>query len=158
MKPARVLPLCLLLSIACVAYPLYVIRPFRAQGPTELAAALLVLQYRTPAAILAALASAACLWLYLRENPSRGSRILGIAACCLTVLMAFLTRVNIYEQMFHPNTHPSFSAAAAAKLDKDEKVLSVKIGSVARAYPIRGLSYHHIANDVVEKTAIVATY
>jgi hypothetical protein len=158
MKPSRVLLLCVLVSVACVAYPLYVIRPFRAQGPTELAAALVVLQFRTPIAILAALASALCVWLYWRQQPSRARRILAITACCLTLGMAALTRVNIYEQMFHPNKHPSFSAASATRLDKDEKVLSVKIGSVARAYPIRGLSYHHIANDVVDKTAIVATY
>jgi hypothetical protein len=72
--------------------------------------------------------------------------------------MAFLARVNVYEIMFHPIGHPSFAAAADVKLDKDEKVIAVKIGTVARAYPIRGLSYHHIANDVVDKTAIVATY
>jgi hypothetical protein len=158
MKPSRGLLLCVLLSVACVAYPLYVIRPFRAQGPTELAAALVVLQFRTPIAILAVLASTLCVWLYWRQQPRIGRRILAITACCLTLGMAALTRVNIYEQMFHPNVHPSFSAASATKLDKDEKVLSVKIGSVARAYPIRGLSYHHIANDVVDKTAIVATY
>ena len=158
MRPSRVLLLCLLVTIACVAYPLYVIQPFRSQGPTELAIALAILQYRTPAVILAALTSSVCLALYWRQKPSRSRKILAIVACDLTILLAVLTQVNIYEQMFHPNTHPSFAAASATKLDKDEKVLSIKIGSVARAYPIRSLSYHHIANDVVDKTAIVATY
>ncbi len=45
-----------------------------------------------------------------------------------------------------------------SKLDKDEKVIAVKIGASARAYPIRGMSYHHIINDVVGNVAIVATY
>ena len=44
------------------------------------------------------------------------------------------------------------------KLDKSEKVIAVKIGAAARAYPIRIISYHHVINDVVDKTAIVATY
>jgi uncharacterized membrane protein len=158
MKPSRGLLLCVLLSIACVAYPIYVIRPFRAQGATELAAALAVLRFRTPLVILTALASAVCAWLYWREHSGRTRRILAVAGSGLVFAMAVLTRVNVYERMFHPIAHPSFSAASAVNLDKDEKVIAVKMGSVARAYPIRGLAYHHIANDVVDKTAIVATY
>ncbi len=44
MKRSRGLLLCacLLVSLICVAYPVYVIRPFRAQGVGELAAALLI--------------------------------------------------------------------------------------------------------------------
>jgi len=44
------------------------------------------------------------------------------------------------------------------KLDDDEKVIVVKIGDAARAYPIRSISYHHVVNDVVGQEAIVATY
>ena len=69
-----------------------------------------------------------------------------------------LARVNVYELMFHPMGPPSFTAAHEAKLDKDEKVIAVQVGGQARAYPIRGMSYHHIVNDVVGGVAIVATY
>jgi len=60
--------------------------------------------------------------------------------------------------MFHPDARPSFAAASRMKLDKDEKVIAVKIGAAARAYPIRNISYHHVINDVIDKVAIVATY
>jgi hypothetical protein len=34
----------------------------------------------------------------------------------------------------------------------------LKVGGSARAYPIRTMGYHHIVNDVVGGTALVATY
>ena len=69
-----------------------------------------------------------------------------------------LARVNVYELMFHPDDHPEFAAAADVKLDKDDKLIAVKMGGSARAYPIRTMGYHHIVNDLVGGTAIVATY
>lgn len=163
MRSARKLPgflilICLTVSIVCVAYPLYVIRPFRAQGAAELAAALALSRFRGVVTMVSALASMACLIWYWRA-PRRSWPRAGVAAASFLVLvMAFLARVNVYEMMFHPIERPAFVAASAVKLDPDEKVLAIKVGTVARAYPIRGLAYHHIANDVVEKLAIVATY
>jgi len=83
---------------------------------------------------------------------------LTVAGAALVVVLAFLARVNVYELMFHPLVHPSFTAANEVKLDGAEKVVAVRVGGVARAYPIRSMSYHHVVNDVVGGTAIVATY
>lgn len=60
--------------------------------------------------------------------------------------------------MFHPVDHPAFATASTVKLDKDDKLIVVKIGGSARAYPIRTMGYHHIVNDVVGGTALVSTY
>ncbi len=60
--------------------------------------------------------------------------------------------------MFHPIGEPSFQAAAQTKLDGAEKLIAVNLGGVARAYPIRSVSYHHVVNDVVGGVPIVATY
>jgi hypothetical protein len=150
--------LCLLISLACVAYPIYVIRPFRSQGARELAAALAVSRYRSPVTFIATVISAGCLVLYWAREKRRSFRALAAAAFCATAALVVLARINVYEIMFHPNEHPAFKTAADMKLDQDEKVIAVKVGSIARAYPIRGLAYHHIANDVVDKLAIVATY
>jgi hypothetical protein len=146
------------MSIVCVAYPIYVIRPFRAQGAIELAVALVISRFRSAITLLSALASVACVIWYWREQLRRWPRALAAAASCIALVMAFLARVNVYEIMFHPIDHPSFAAASEVKLDKEEKVIAVKIGTSSRAYPVRGLSYHHVVNDVVDKTAIVATY
>jgi len=149
---------CLALSLAALAYPLYVIRPFRPQGVTELTMALAVLRFRPLLEAMFALAAMATLvWYWLRE-PRWGRRCGAIAGTFLVCASAGLSRVNVYEQMFHPLDHPSFSPVAESKLDGKEKVIAVTIGSVARAYPIRGMSYHHIVNDTLGGVPIVATY
>jgi hypothetical protein len=85
-------------------------------------------------------------------------RVLAVVGAGFVCALAVLTRVNVFELMFHPVDHPAFAAATAVKLDKDDKLIVVKIGGSARAYPIRTMGYHHVVNDVVGGTAIVATY
>jgi hypothetical protein len=149
---------CLLVSLLCVAYPLYVIWPFRAQGARELAIALAVTRFRSVATLISGAVALAALVLYWRAQPRRWRRAFAIAGAVFVCVLAALARVNIYELMFHPDDRPSFAAASRMNLDKDEKVIAVKIGGAARAYPIRNISYHHVINDVLDKVAIVATY
>jgi len=153
-----VLLTCLALSFVCVVYPVYVIWPFRAQGVRELAIALAVLQWRSAPTLISAAVALAALVIYWRAQPRRWRRAFATAGAAFVCVLAALARVNIYELMFHPDARPSFAAASRMKLDKDEKVIAVKIGGAARAYPIRNISYHHVINDVLDKVAIVATY
>ena len=149
---------CLLLSLAALIYPVYVIRPFRAQGPRELMAALMITRLRLPFVAACVFVSVAALvWHWRRE--SRWLRRIGSLAGTLAMIaVAFLSRINIYELMFHPFERPSFSAAGQVKLDGDEKVIAVHAGNIARAYPIRVISYHHVINDDLAGVPIVATY
>ena len=149
---------CLAVSLFCVAYPIYVIRPFRHQGARELAVALVVTRFRPIATVAASLAAILAAIGYWSAQPRKWKRAVAAGSAALAIGLAFLARVNIYELMFHPASHPSFAAAAGIKLDADEKVIAVRIGREARAYPIRGISYHHVINDVLGGTAIVATY
>jgi len=153
-----VLLTCLALSLICVVYPFYVIRPFRAQGARELPIALVVLRFRTAATLISGAAALAALVLYWRTQPGKWRRVFVTAGAAFVCVLAALARVNIYELMFHPDDRPSFAAASQTKLDKDEKVIAIKNGAVARAYPIRNISYHHVINDVLDKVGIVATY
>jgi hypothetical protein len=148
----------LVVSAAGVAYPLYVIRPFRHQGPRELAAALAVIQIRSIVeAICLILALAGLAW-YWRLELGRKQRILATVGTGFVCAFAVLSHVNLYELMFHPDTHPLFASLQQVKIDSDDKVLAVKLGGSARAYPIRTIAYHHIINDVVGNVPIVATY
>jgi hypothetical protein len=149
---------CLALSLFCVIYPVFVIWPFRAQRPGELAAALMVLRFGPAATVISGAAAIVAVIFYWRTQPKRWRRVLPVAATVFTCALAWLARVNIYELMFHPDARPTFRAAAQVKLDNNEKVIAVKIGDAARAYPIRNVSYHHVINDVLNKVAIVATY
>ena len=149
---------CLAVSMVCVVYPMYVIRPFRAQGAQELAAALVVSRYRGMATVISALAALAALAAYWPAQPVRWRRILAAVGAGLVCVFAILARINVYELMFHPIDRATFAAAGKSKLDGGEKVIAVLVNGQARAYPIRGMAYHHIVNDKVGKTAIVATY
>jgi hypothetical protein len=76
----------------------------------------------------------------------------------LVIGFGVLSRVNLYERMFHPLDKPTFSAASHAKLADAETVIAVHVRGEARAYPIRSISYHHIVNDVIGGLPVVATY
>jgi hypothetical protein len=158
MTPERKTTIAKLALVACFAvslffliYPVYVIRPFRHQGAGELAVALDVLRYR-PAVM------GLCVVVAIGALVGRWRRIGMVAGAAGVCLFAGLSRINIYEKMFHPMGRPEFQAVGETKLDGGEMVTAVEIGHVARAYPIRITSYHHIVNDVVNGVPIVATY
>ncbi len=155
--PWFLIPL-VVVSFAALAYPIYVIRPFRHQGPRELAAALAILQIRSPIEVICALCASGGLLWYWQVQPARSRRIVAAAGGLLVCVFAILSRVNVYELMFHPDTQPLFASIQQTKLDSDDMVLAVKLGGAARAYPIRSIAYHHIINDVVGQQPIVATY
>lgn len=149
---------CALVNLACLAYPIYVIRPFRAQGEEELQAALLITRFRPVVTAVFALVAAAAAVSYWHLQSRMLRRMLVAGTAGIVCLLAVMARVNLFEMMFHPVDRPSFSAAAKVKLDADEKVIAVKVAGEARAYPVRSISYHHVVNDIVGNKAIVATY
>jgi hypothetical protein len=154
-----VLLACLAVSLVSVAYPMYVIQPFRAQGARELMAALVVVRFGRVLTVVSALAAVAAAIAYWRGRASTPKRRLVAAGAMLVCVLAVLARVNVYELLlFHPLEHPEFAAATDAKLDADDKLIAVRIGGSARAYPIREMGYHHVVNDVVGGTALAATY
>jgi hypothetical protein len=150
---------CLAVSLIAVAYPIYVIRPFRSQGARELMAALVVSRFRPVITVLSALVAVAAAIAYWRAQDRMWRRVLAAAGAMLVCVLAVLARVNVYEDlMFHPVDHPEFAAVADARLDPNDQLIVVKIGGSARAYPVREMGYHHVVNDVVGGTALVATY
>jgi len=137
---------------------MYVIRPFRHQGANELAVALFVKQIGP---ILSAVCLAAVLVMVIlrwRRPPGWGRRFGLAVALVLTLAGALLSRVNVYEHMFHHLDAPQFEAAQQAHVDKDDMVIAVNIKEEARAYPVREMAYHHVVNDVVGGEPIVSTY
>jgi len=150
--------LCALVSIGCVAIPMYVIRPFRPQDPGQLALALTV---RGIGPWLSAVCVLGVLWA-LFTGWKRSVRVLGriglVCLCVLTIVTACLTHINIFEIMFHPYPAPAFVDASVAQVDAGDKVMSVHIGEETHAYPIRIMGYHHIVNDSVGGVPIAATY
>jgi hypothetical protein len=157
-KSTLLLATCFAASLFLLAYPIYVIWPFRHQGAAELRLALEVLRFRPVAMIVAVAAAVLALVQYWRTVRVWWRRSLAVLAAAAVLAFAALSRIDIYEMMFHPAGRPEFADAAATKLDGTEKVLAVRIGDEARAYPIRSLSYHHIVNDRLGGVPIAATY
>ena len=157
-NPVLWLLACCAVCLLLFAYPIYVIRPFRQQGQTELSVALQVMRVR-PALVIALAVLAAILASVAWKHMGRLLSRVGVALlAAVTVIFGALSFVNVYELMFHPLRRPTFQDVSSAKLDGAEQVIAVKFGRTARAYPVRILSYHHIVNDVLAGTPIVATY
>lgn len=54
---------------------------------------------------------------------------------------------------------PDFvSSADAGFLDNSDQVIGVRIGSEARAYPLKILNWHEVVNDTVDGVPIVVTF
>jgi Protein of unknown function (DUF3179) len=148
---------CAAVSAACLVIPMFVIRPFRPQGAQELETALAV---RHAGPWLAGLCAVVVFLLVLRvwKITRTGARVTLVGLLLVALAGAVLTHVNIFEKMFHPYNSPTFGSADAVRVDPDDKVLAVAIGSQARAYPIRTMGYHHIVNDTVGGVPIAVTY
>jgi Protein of unknown function (DUF3179) len=148
----------LAVALFFLGYPNYVIRPQRHQGARELQAALAVLRFQHVAELLCAAVALVALLMYLRTAPRR-ALLIGASAAAVTVLAcAALSRMTIYEVMFHAVGAPAFESVRASKLAGSDRVLTVAVKSDARGFPIRAIAYHHIVNEVVGGVPIVVTY
>ena len=147
-----------LVSFLCLAIPMYVIRPFRPQDPWQLDVALTVRALAPWISAGCTIATLAVLVRAWQDQMRLWQRCVLAALSLVAVVGAVLTHVNVFEIMFHPYPEPAFESAASAKVDSDDKVLSVTLHGESRAYPIRTLGYHHIVNDTVGNSSIAVTY
>ena len=153
---AILMGICVVLSLLAILYPAWVIQPFRAQGGRELLVALAFIRFSpavTMATAVCGLFSTVTFW-------PRGwfKRTATVAALVVVVLSAAVARIDYFELMFHPNPNPQFVSVAQAAVDADDMVLVARSGAEAHAYPVRFMAYHHLVNDSVGGTPVVATY
>ena len=145
-----ILATALITALLFIVFPNVVIQPYTSQNPLALQVALFMIRYRTVAEIASCVLAAASLI-------GRRSR-LTIATVGIVFACAAVSRIDIYETMFHPFGKPSFLPVSETKIDGDEHLLAVNLKNDPRAYPIRTLSYHHIVNDVAGGVPIAVTY
>lgn len=145
-----------LVALATLITPLWVMRPFRPQGEGELAVALWVLRFG-PWLLLGAGSMAVA--AVVRAWPGgRGPRVGAVVMLLLTAGAGALSRVNVFERMFAPLPAPRFTAAGASELPGEAIVMAVRVGDQVRAYPVEVMAYHHVLNDVVGEVPIAVTY
>ena len=153
-----VLFLLILLAIAAVALPMWLIRPFAPQTPEGVAVAFGLRRWAplgTLLAVVAGLAILAGLW----RGGRWWSRSLAVLALVPLMATAWYARQNIFEKMFIPlGRTASVPAAEASWVEKGDPVLAVTLNSDAVAYPVAQVAYHHIVGDVVGGVPVAVTY
>ena len=142
-----------------IVVPVWVIQPFRPQTTSGLAVSYAMRRW-SPLITVLALISALLLvgWLW------RGSRGWWRKSALVLILLPMLAstwfaRQNHFEWMFRPLPDARYAKPGdAAFITDSDMVLAVENNGEAVAYPVRLMAYHHLVQDVVGGTPIVATY
>lgn len=144
--------------LALVLTPVFLIMPFKAQTPRIMEVAYVMRRWSpliTVVASLLILTLTIRLWLGGRW----WSRIVLVILLVPVFAATWLARQNHFEWMFNPLPNPAYAKAAEVTfINEDDRVMSIAIGGESVAYPIRLMGYHHVVQDTVGGTAIVATY
>ena len=144
--------------LAIVLTPVFLIMPFKAQTPGTMAASFLMRRWSpllTLVASLLILTLTIGLWLGGRW----WSRAVLVILLFPTLGATWLARQNHFEWMFNPLPNPVYvKSAEATVIDDQDRVLAVTIGNEFVAYPVRILAYHHLVEDTVGGTPLVVTY
>jgi Protein of unknown function (DUF3179) len=148
----------LIIGLAVVITPIWIIQPFKPQTQRGLAWSYV---FRRISPFVTVFASAAIvlttIWLW------RSTRWFLKAFLVLLLLPMFaatwMARQNHFEWIFRPHASIAYATAPDAKFVGDnDMVLAVKNNGEAVAYPVRLMAYHHLVQDVVGGTPLVATY
>ena len=148
----------LIIGLAVVIMPIWIIQPFKPQTQRGLEWSYFfrrISPFITVVASLAILLTTIWLW--------RGTRWFLKMLLVLLLLPMFaatwMARQNHFEWIFRPHSSIVYTTAPDAKFVGDnDMVLAVKNNGEAVAYPVRLMAYHHLVQDVVGGTPLVATY
>ena len=154
-----VLPGLLVISIALVVIPVFLIQPFRPQTQRALEISYLLRRWSPIlTAVLLIATFALVIWQWPRARRWWRKALL-VVLLLSTLVPAWFARQNHFEWMFNPLRNSAYVKANDASFVRDaDMVLAVKINNEAVAYPVRLMAYHHIVQDVVGGTPICATY
>jgi hypothetical protein len=146
-----------LLNLALFFFPAVIIRPFKHQSETGL---MWAIQVKQVAPLVSLIVAAGVLFLVFKSwRESRWRLRAGLVlAATLSIGSAVMVRANYFEWMFQPIRAAGFTSASDAHLADSEMVMTVRLGSDVRAYPILQMAYHHVLNDTVGGVPIVVTY
>jgi len=144
--------------LVIVLTPVFLIMPFKAQTSRTMEISYLMRRWSPWLTVLASL-----LILTIGVRLWIGGRWFGRIALVILLLptlgATWLARQNHFEWMFNPLPNPAYAKVADASFVNDEdRVLAVTINGEAVAYPIKFMGYHHVVEDTVGNTPIVATY
>ena len=148
-----------LIGLAIVILPAWVIQPFKPQTSRGLELSYAMRRW-SPVVTIIALFSAFLLIVWLWQGSRRWWKKAALVLILLPVFAStWFARQNHFEWMFNPLPNPAYAKTGAASFVADsDMVLAVENKGEAVAYPVRLMAYHHLVQDVVGDTPIVATY
>jgi uncharacterized BrkB/YihY/UPF0761 family membrane protein len=145
--------------LAIVLIPVFLIQPFRPQTAREIEISYTLRRWSPLLTVIVSIVALAfALWLW------RGSRRWWRKSALVIMLIlmgasAWAARQNHFEWMFNPLPNAAYARTSEAGFVEDnDRVMTVEVGNEAVAYPIRLMAYHHLVQDTVGGTALVATY
>ena len=146
-------------ALAVVVIPVWIVQPFKPETQQGLSIAYALRRW-SPIATVAALVISFILVGYLWRGTRRWFAKVALVILLLPLLAAaWFARQNHFEWMFNPLAHSAFVRVQNASFVADsDMVLTVENNGEAVAYPTRLMAYHHLVQDVVGGTPIVATY
>jgi hypothetical protein len=145
-------------ALAVVVAPVWIIMPFKPQSARGLQVSYVFKRWSPTFTIIAlALALILAAWLW------RGSRWWkkGFLVIVFIPLFAaaWFARQNHFEWMFNPLANATYAKTSdAGFIGEGDIVMAVESNGEAAAYPVRLMAYHHLVQDTVGGTPIVATY
>ena len=148
-----------LVGLAIVLAPVWIIQPFKPQSARGLEASYAMRRW-SPWVTLIALAFA----LFLVVGLWRGSRRWWKKAVLVVMFLplaavTWFARQNHFEWMFNPLANAAYAKTSEAGfVDDADIVMAVESNGEAVAYPVRLMAYHHLVQDAVGGTPLVATY
>jgi uncharacterized BrkB/YihY/UPF0761 family membrane protein len=153
------LVLLVLVSLALVALPVWIVQPFKPQTSQGLESSYLMRRW-SPVVTLLSLVVGAALVIWLWRNSRRWWRKVLVAIAIIPLLATtWFARQNHFEWMFNPLAGAAYAKINDANYVADsDVVLAVDNNGEAAAYPIRLMAYHHLVQDVVGGTPLLATY
>jgi hypothetical protein len=154
-----ILPGLLLLSLAFVAIPAFLIQPFRPQTQQGMEVSYILRQWSPLITVIIFIGAAALVVLQWTRARRWWRKALMVIVLLLMLPPVWFARQNHFEWMFNPLRQSAYVKPSDASFVRDsDMVLAVKINDEAVAYPVRLMAYHHLVQDVVGGTPICATY
>ena len=144
--------------LSAVLIPGILIMPFRSQSQRSLAVAFGLRRWSPSLTLIAAvIALALVVWLW--SNSRWWRKAVLVVAMIPIFSSAWFARQNHFEWMFNPLPNPAYAKISEVNFVGDsDMLLAVENRGEAVAYPIRLMAYHHLVQDMVGGTPIVATY
>jgi Protein of unknown function (DUF3179) len=149
----------LAIAFAVVFIPVWIIQPFKPQTTRGVEVSYMLRRFSpwiTLVALMFGFLLLVKLWMASRRWWEKALLVIILIPLLASTWFA---RQNHFEWMFNPLANAAYAKIHdAGFVGADDVVLAIEINGEAAAYPVRLLAYHHLVEDVVGGTPIVATY